>query len=157
MKVYDSDVNDMKREEHILIRALDKKEITELEFTEKVVPLRQKILDKVKSLIENINNNQSKEVVDTMAEKTKQETKEKKVGVKSRANSVASAIAETLMRKGVRNMDQAMEEVKRLKPEVATKGLKNKISVIIRETKDGKGRWKNYTWDEANFLLTPKA
>lgn len=153
MKISDSDVNDLKFEEHRLIRAFDKKEITESEFEEKVQPLRLKIMERVKLLIEKFNNNQPTEVESKMAEKVKEEKVPK---IRSKTNSLASAVAEVLMRKTVKNVDAAVAELKKTHPGEKDSALKAKIGTIIRETKLGKGRWRNYTWDDSSYQLTSK-
>ena len=80
----------------------------------------------------------------------------KKPGRKVRADTYASVIGKVLMQKGVADMDAAVAKVDELKPGREKAKNITQIKTIIRLAKAGKGRWANYTWDDATFLLAEK-
>ena len=81
---------------------------------------------------------------------------EKKIGRKARKNSYASVIAKVLGTKSVKNIEDAVAKVDEEKPGRDKAKNESQIRTIIREAKKGKGRWKNYIWDDEAFQLTKK-
>ena len=167
--------NESIQKRHALIRQLDSKVITQEQYDKEMSKLEnkietnvQKVLDKVvindiqplqvdKNVKPKEGNKMAKEKVEAQVEvKEVKEVKEKKVKT-PRDESNASIIAKVLAMKTVKNIDQAADKAVEIKPGVDRKRIKSMIPVIIRETKEGKGRWKAFTWDETSYTLTPKA
>jgi len=160
-------VNKLRKEEHNLIRLFDKGVIDVHEYDEKVGQVREKINELNKAYMKEKREedlrkyNEVKKMAEekkAKATKVKQEKKEepKKIGTKPKADSMASLIANELVKKGVKNADKVADNIIQKTPDADRKKIISKTKVIINECKKGKGRWKNYTWDDENYLLTPK-
>ncbi len=137
---------------HDLVRQLDRKEITEDEFNVKVKDISEQINNETRITI-NEKENKQKERIKMDEQKPKVEEPKKE---RQQKDSVATAIATALALKSIKNIDEAAAKVLELKPGKDAKKVKAQISVIIKETIKGKGRWKNYTWDADKYLLTEK-
>jgi hypothetical protein len=162
-------LNELLWQKKVLIKQEDRGEITQSEYEEKmrvleaeIKPLQQEV---VQSLVDK-NEDKSKQmeehkmadekiVKEKKAKTPSTEKKEKVAKVKKDTN--ASLVVKALQMKSIRNADKAVEMIKTWKPEVEEKRMKTYVGGIINAVKQGKGHWKNYTWDEDNFQLTPKA
>jgi transcriptional accessory protein Tex/SPT6 len=151
----------------VLIRQEDRKEISKKEFEEKfkIVDAEIKLLNK--ELLEKLSGEMEAKkmveedttvvpsVAEPVVEKVKKERK-KRVVTNFSENSQTSLMAKALGMKSVKSIDKAVETVKSWNPKLDEGKLKLVAKMIIKTTTDGKGRWKAYSWDEANFMLTPK-
>jgi hypothetical protein len=75
---------------------------------------------------------------------------------KYKEGTLAGMVLKALQMKSVKSVDDAVKIIKSWKPEVDEKFMTTYVKILIKSTKDGKGRWKNFTWDEENFTLVPK-
>ena len=78
------------------------------------------------------------------------------VGKKPKADSYTMLIVRALCSKSLINMDKVVDKVDEWKPGRDKKRIRGQANTIIGLVKNGNGakRWKNYTWDETQFLLT---
>jgi hypothetical protein len=119
------------------------------DLRDKNIISREKTEQEIKSLMED----------ETMSDEQKAAKKEK--GSKDvkprgkRADSYAAYIIEALQKKTIKNIDNVVAYVVEKKPGREAKSIKIQAIQMINEIK--KGKKPAYTWDEANFLLVPKA
>ena len=149
------EINKLRKEQAELIRQADCNEIDNETFAVRHIEIKDKIEEKTRQLLEQDKQEKIKlEVEQKMEEKNKPEVP--KVGRKPREGSYATVIAEVLCMKSIKNLDAAVAKIDEKKPGRDKLKNANQVRAIIREAKKGKGRWAAYTWDEENFLLTPK-
>lgn len=157
MYVKDLELQKLNFEKQALIRQFDQNFISEETYNERFENLEKRINEKVRLIIESERNKIKEEQKNQEVEKKMSEEEQpKKIGKKVQKNSNASAIAEVLMKKSVKNVDQAVTAFDEIKPGNDPAKTKSQIKTIIREAKKGKGRWAHYTWDDEEFQLTPK-
>lgn len=149
--------NSLIKQKHNLIRSYEKKEINNFEYESRLKELDKQIDDETQSKIKT--QKEEYKVKEQMVEKNKDvsKVKDKKIGRKEQKDSYASVIAKVLSMKTVKDIDSAVVKVTELKPGRDAKKIKAQTVLIINEAVKGKGRWKNYTWNKDNFLLTEKA
>lgn len=154
MIVKDEELRSLNFERQSLIRRFDKNIIDEEAYNERIGKVNERINEKIKILLEEekdkIKQNQEDKI------KMSEEEKPKKIGRKPRADSNASILTKILMKKSVKNVDQALEEFDQVKPGNNPKNTRAQIKGIIRHVKKGNGLWAKYTWNEEDFQLTPK-
>jgi len=153
----DEEVNRLRQQEHILMRKYDRGDINEEEYNVQLKVIREKINERnniclKKSKEEIIKDNE----VNKMVEEKTEKVKGTKIGTKPKKNSMASIVADALMKKSFKNYDAVADKVLEVKPDADKKKIIGVAKIIIRECKKEKGRWKAYTWSDENFLLTPK-
>ncbi len=139
---------------HNLIRKFEKKEVSKEEYEFEENNLRKQSKIETQKILQQERKKSKEENIKMVEEKSNVE--EKKIGKKVQKNSIASAVGEVLAMKDVKNIDEAAAKVLELRPGKKEKNVKALIKTIIRETNAGKGRWKNYNWNEDNYLLTEK-
>lgn len=158
----DKEVKLLNIQKQSLLRRLDRKEITQEEFDEKMAPILEKIKEKTQEFLstkekQNEESVDGQETVSGVNEKMSEE-KVKSTGRKPVKDSKATYIAKALQMKGVKTFDDVAEKVSEWKEGVDKEKIKKFAKAIIREVKRGKQtRWQKYTWDDENFLLTEKA
>ena len=156
--VVNEELNVLRKEEHIILRQFDRKEISEEEFIMKIKDVQKRIKEKLDVLLGGYKKQrleENKMVDEQSAEAPKVEAKKKGKGLVE--GSVAAAIAKALQLKTIKNIDSAAAKVVELKPEIELAKAKSRIKLSIRECKAGKGRWGNYVWNDETFQLTEKA
>lgn len=172
------DTNDelrkLNNQKHSLIRQYERKEVDKETYKKEFKDLQKQIDEKTRIRIDELNiaqkekeNERRKELeqreikINKLAEalnmtEEKNVDKKKTIGRKPKGNSNASLIAKALEMKSIKDIDGVVDKVISEKPDVDKKKIKLQAKTIIREVKAGKGRWKDYTWDEGNFLLIKK-
>lgn len=165
--VTDPEFNQMIQRKYLLIRIKDRLErgVQEDGFD---IPSIDKEMEELDSKL-NIKSKEIQaeeerkrlEIERKKLEEKQMAPKEEKVevakrGRKPRTDSVAEAIAQALALKTVKTPEQAVDKVLLSRPQADRKKVLGMVKTIIREAKQGKGRWAAYTWDEENFLLTLK-
>lgn len=155
--VTNKELNVLQKERHKLIVDYDKKIINVEEYITKLQDLEKRINEKTRLLIENFNEKRIKEekMVDEQKTEVNEEAQKKKKG-RVIQDSYASLIAKLLAQKSIKDVTTVVEKVDAAKPGRDKKKIEIQIKSIIRQAKKGFGRWKNYTWDDANFQLTEK-
>lgn len=163
MSLYD-DVNALRQQQQILMRTLERKEISEEEYNSKMEPLLQQIKDKNKIIISQLDEKRKamdKEFEDRRIKMADEKVKEKKEKVVKdrkvrgpKTDSYASVILEVLQMKSVKNVDAAADKVLEKKPGRDKQKVKSQITVMINEVK--KGKKPAYSWDAENFQLNVK-
>jgi len=150
---------------HILMRKLDRKDISEEEYKVKYQELIQKrrihlderiknVKQKINERIENMPNvaPEVKKVVAKKETKTATPSAEK-----PKKLTRVSAILEALQMKSVKNMEQAVDRVVEKLPGSDRKKVAAQISLTVGMVKKGKGALGKYSWNEEEFMLSLKA
>ena len=158
MTTSDKEINDLTYRKQNLIRALDRKEISQEEYNEKY----PKVISEIESIMRQLHNEQKQE-------KIKQETQEenkmpeekldklKKPGKQASTNSYTGLILKALQMKSIKDVDAAVEKVNEWKPGRELAKIKTQTKTIIGLVKkQSPARWTKYSWDEEAFLLTDK-
>ena len=151
MTIIDTKINGLRYKQQALVKQYDRNFISEELFNIRMNGIKEKISERNNLLLEREKIEKSKTEEIKMSEEV-EETK--KIGIKVQKNSNASAIAEVLMDKSVKNLDEAVAKFDEKKPGRDAPKTKSQIGAIIREVEKGKGRWVNYTWDKENYLLS---
>ena len=156
MTVKNIKLNELARKRQDLMRRYDKRQISDTEFLrldnvykdegQKIINI---LIDK-----QNINIQEASQMENNEVKETKVEVV--KVGKKVQSNSNASLIGKALEMKTIKKVEDLVLKVKEWKPEADEKKIKGMTKTIIREVKAAKGRWKNYTWNDEEYLLTKK-
>ena len=156
MTVQNIKLNELAKKRQNLIRQYDKQQISDTEFLrlnniyknegQKIINI---LIDK-----QNINIQEDSQMENNKVKETKVEVV--KVGKKVQSNSNASLIGKALEMKTIKKVEDLVLKVKEWKPEADEKKIKGMTKTIIREVKAAKGRWKNYTWNDEEYLLTKK-
>jgi hypothetical protein len=172
MIISSSKVSSLIREKVALIKAFDRKEVTETEFKSKFLELENAIkaeneilirkerlsvakeIEKPKGMLsaskitkEEGDMAEEKKAVEVKAEKPKKEKKPSNCGL----------ILKALCRKSTKDLEGVVRYVKENNPDVIEKNIKGQAASIIKMVKAGNKRFANYSWDEASFLMTEKA
>ena len=149
----------------MLHKVEDRGEISKKDYEEKLAVLDVEIKPLQHSLVDSLvsTNLEGKKMIEDIVTKPVVEkpakvpvVKMEKAPRRYKEGTLAGMVLKALQMKSVRSLDKAVETVKGWKPEVDKKFLETYIKIIIKATKDGKGRWKNFTWDAENFTLIPK-
>ena len=162
MRVNDEETGRLSLSKHILMRQYDRKEINKEEYDLRLEELENKIKERTEYLLkkeEEKLEEENKMVEEVKKEKVKKEKVEGniKAGRKSDPSSYGSVIIEVLKKKGIKTLDATIDKVTELKPGRDSKKTANQIKTIIRLVKNQKpDRWKKYSWDAENYLLTEK-
>lgn len=137
-----------------LIRSYDKKEINKNEYLIQLKEIEKLIKDEQLLVL----NKEKQELSDKqVSEEPKMvDATESNVKVDEKKVSRADLVAKALQMKSIKNIDKAVEIIVSWQPEFKPGVVKSVVKQIIKEAIAGKGRWKAYTWDEANFKLVPK-
>ena len=100
--------------------------------------------------IENTIKEENKMADENVAKEVK--VKKEKV-VKPKKETRASLILKALQMKAIRNAEDVAKYVLQFRPTDTAAKIKAQTAVMIKETIAKKKR-KNFTWDEANYLMT---
>ncbi len=144
-----------------MIRRFSKNEVDEETYNKEYTELQEQVNTKTQELLDNneaeekANAEKYKEEVNKMTDEKKAD-EPKKIGRKPSETSTATLILKALSAKDVKDADAAVAHVCENKSDLDQAKVKTQVKTIIREAKAGKGRWKNYNWDEEQFLLTEK-
>jgi len=153
-------------EKHDLLRMFEKHLVLEEEFNERLEKLEKEITVETNKELVQMNQNQNKKQEELEMAKEEDSTEEgkkvkseetKKRGKKEQPNSYASIVAKVLLMKGIKNIDEAIAKVDELKPGMDKAKIKSRINAVIYQVqKQKQDRWKKYTWNKEDFLLTEK-
>lgn len=165
--ISDGEMKQLNERRHILIRQFDRGEISFSKYTEE-----KKILeDKINIIVKRIVNEERVKIKtkcqkedQKMAEAEKVEKIEKaekqaKKGMTKRKGSMAAFIEKALCMKSIKNKEQAADKVLELGQASEKQFDRDKVikqtSAILRDLKKGESnRWKGYTWNAEEYLLT---
>lgn len=168
MAITSTELNQLTLQRQILMRQLERKELSENEYTQKynavsleIEKAQSKLLDaEAVKTIEKQKDEQRR--IEIMADKTEKKQKAPKVATapkvrKERSNSRANVIIEVLQLKGVKDMNAAADKVVEKVPGADKNNVKAQINAIIGLVKkQGSARWQKFSWDADNFQLTVK-
>lgn len=149
-----------------LIRSFENHDIEKKEYIKKHKEIEINIKSLVDKILEenrvddsdltiNIKKIKKQKIKQQKKKIVKKETT-KKVNTNNSTKSNATLIMEVLMNKEFKTIDDATKQVCKQKIGLEYKKIKSMIKTIIKETIKGKGRWRNYNWNETKFLLTNK-
>lgn len=175
MKINDKHIKDLVKKRIALIKEQDKLSASEEnkknELAEQIFMLNKEINERTLMLIKNkqeekkMDQDEKKDVEekkDAQEEKKEETPKstpntEPAKEAKGRKGSSAELIIRALMRKTIKNVDQAVEYVKEQKPDRKETNIKAQINTIIKLVDAGeKPRWQKYSWNKDEFLLVEK-
>jgi TolA-binding protein len=166
-----SEIDKVQKEKHDLLRLFDRGSLKEKEFEKQLNEINNRINELNKIYLEKKANDSLKRNEDKkMAEdKTVKVNKTEKVkapkvkvdkpksrGPKIKKDTMASQIADALAMKSLKTPEAVAARVVEKKPELTKEKVIKFVKIIIAQTKKGKGRWKNYNWNEESYLLTLK-
>jgi len=157
MTTSDKELNDLVYRKHYLIKALDKKEITQEEYNEKY----PKIVSEIETKIRQLYDERKQEIKTQTEEEIKMPEekldKVKKPGKQASTNSYTGLIIKGLKMKSLKDVDAVVEKVNEWKPGRELTKIKTQTKTIIGLVKkQAPARWTKYSWDEEAFLLTEK-
>ena len=147
------ELKQLNEEKQSLIRLCDKGEITEGEFSQRNVEIENKINSIVKEVI--IEHQNKLKIKQEESKKMVEEKQDNKTNRVPRENSLASLAAKALLMKTVKSVEQAVEKMKEWGAKGDDAKLTARVKVVISEVKKQKqARWKQFKWNEEEFLLT---
>ena len=167
------ELSTLQRKKHVLLRQLDRKEITQEEFNSQILPITTQIEEKInkllnkesKTIVIEITNNQAlvqNQAIqpDNKTSEEELEMVEEKKGDKPKLESYTQLIIRALMIKSLKNVDAVAEKVLEWRPGRDIKHVRSQIHSIIglvkkQDPKQAK-RWLNYEWKDAEYLLVQK-
>jgi len=158
-----NEINALHQQRHILIRELERKEITEEEYNSQMEKLQEQIQVLNTNTYSLLNDKLKKQDEETILRRTQKMAEEKVKKEKAPAerkargpkrDSYASVILEVLQLKSVKTVDVAADKVLEKKPGRDKAKVKSQIAVMINEVK--KGKKPAYTWDADSFQLNVK-
>lgn len=161
----DKEITMLNMQRHSLIRKLDRKEVSQEEYDEKMTSILEKLKEKKNKFfksreednkqMEGTTSESKDDVVAEVKKKMAKEEQEKNISRKPVTDSKASFIAKALMMKTVKSFDDVAVKVAEWKPGIDKDKIIKFAKVIVREVKKGKQpRWQKYSWNEENFQLT---
>jgi len=155
MVLADKIMNELQKQKQVLLRKVDKKEITAEVFYIEYNKLKEKISKRNQEIISQYYKDRKKEEKhEVKKEKVRKKRRNRKSGRKPRKNSYASNIEKALKMKTVKSFKDVYAKVNKWKPGKDFSAIKRMTKVIIREVeKQNQPRWKGYKWDEEEFLL----
>ena len=111
MTVRDDELGRLNFRKHILIRQVDKHDITKEDFNERIRPINQAIKNRLEVVLEEekAKIKQKQEDDAKMAEEQPEE-QPVKVGRKTRANSNATIITNLLMKSDIKSVEEVLQE-----------------------------------------------
>ena len=163
MALIDKIVNELVKEKYDLLMSFEYKEISEKDYYIKYKIIKKKIDDRTLEVIDEYNKQKNlinnKQVNEMEEEKVNEELKEvpkkkETVARKIKKETLASFIEKALKMKTVNSVEAVVKKVQEWKPEKEESSIKRMTkNIIIQIKKQEQLRWKNYTWNQEEFLL----
>ena len=142
-------VNQLIKEQHNVIRQYDRNEISENEYHQKYMSLKEKIDEETNKILSNHKLEDKPEVIE------KDNSEEIKMAEEVKKPSNAQLILKALQMKSVKSIDDVASKIVDQNPDVNEARIKSQCKTMIAEIKAGKGKKsKIYKWDDEAFQLT---
>lgn len=148
-------INELTRQKHDLIRAIERKEVEKEEGDKKVKELDIEIRKLMHEFVDNEINNIKEE--NKMVEEQKKENGKEKKAKGTRQNSKSTLIIDLLKKKSIKSMDALVAKAKETIPNLEEKKFVNQVRYFIAAIKKGKDkRVAGLDWDNESFTAVEK-
>jgi hypothetical protein len=160
---FDDETNLLITQKHILIRQLERKEISQEEFDTRIKEIESKVKISISKIIGEETEKRIKQEEEEERRKESMANEGKVVGEKKpakerapRKDSRASVIIDVLKMKSIKNMDETVDKVVEKMPGQNPKNVRLQVNTIVGLVKKQTGKWAKYSWNEEAFLLSDK-